>query len=404
MPMGTTSLHYPRRESLGDGLRALHRGVRRSRSASNRPAIGGRGAGGAGRRRGCRGRAAAEGELAGDPAGGERLSPGSRLLRGLQSARARDAVRLCRRAALPGQRGRRDRNGHLLEMRHRAAGNHASGGESGEVDLAADAGNPADPCHGRAGLSASHHQPATEFVRAMGPVALELLGEPNKALSSAKELRFGNRGSLSIDLEKGTWCQHGGGPGESGGVIDLVRYHLRLDKPAAIEWMRERGHLAAADRGAGSKRKIVATYDYKDETGALLFQVCRFEPKDFRQRMPDGAGGWDWKTAGARRVLFRLPEVQEAVQAERTVYLVEGEKAVLALVAAGLDATCSPGGAGKWRQEYSSVLAGADVVILPDADQPGRFHSEAISASLRGVARWVRVLELPGPARKGGRG
>src|SRR5438132_1567273 len=28
------------------------------------------------------------------------------------------------------------------------------------------------------------------------------------------------------------------------------------------------------------------TYDYTDETGALLFQVCRFPGKQFRQRRP----------------------------------------------------------------------------------------------------------------------
>jgi hypothetical protein len=31
--------------------------------------------------------------------------------------------------------------------------------------------------------------------------------------------------------------------------------------------------------------EIVAEYDYRDETGDLLFQVVRFEPKDFRQRV-----------------------------------------------------------------------------------------------------------------------
>jgi len=41
-----------------------------------------------------------------------------------------------------------------------------------------------------------------------------------------------------------------------------------------------------------NKRKIVATYDYTDESGNLLFQVVRYDPKDFRQRRPDGKGGW----------------------------------------------------------------------------------------------------------------
>src|SRR5262249_21393045 len=35
------------------------------------------------------------------------------------------------------------------------------------------------------------------------------------------------------------------------------------------------------------KRTLVKAYDYLDERGALLFQVCRYEPKGFAQRQPD---------------------------------------------------------------------------------------------------------------------
>jgi putative DNA primase/helicase len=57
--------------------------------------------------------------------------------------------------------------------------------------------------------------------------------------------------------------------------------------------------------------RIVATYDYTDEQGNLLYQVVRYQPKDFKQRRPDGCGGWTWKKS-ARQVLYRLPEVLEA--------------------------------------------------------------------------------------------
>jgi 5S rRNA maturation endonuclease (ribonuclease M5) len=92
-----------------------------------------------------------------------------------------------------------------------------------------------------------------------------------------------------------------------------------------------------------------------------------------------------------RRVLYRLPEIIQAVAAEKIVFVVEGEKAADALARVGVSATCSPGGAGKWREEYSTYLAGADVVILPDADSPGEQHCEAVAASLTGIAARVRV-------------
>ena len=57
--------------------------------------------------------------------------------------------------------------------------------------------------------------------------------------------------------------------------------------------------------GNGSRKpspRIVAEYDYPDERGDLLYQNVRYQPKDFRQRRPDGNGGWTWKLDGVRRV------------------------------------------------------------------------------------------------------
>ena len=151
-----------------------------------------------------------------------------------------------------------------------------------------------------------------------------------------------------------------------------------------------------SDNGHGSgKGKIVATYDYQDEAGNLLYQVVRSDPKDFCQRRPDGNGGYIWKMGTTRRVIYRLPEVLAAIKAGKSIYIGEGEKDVLTLVGWKLEATCNPMGAEKWRPEYSEPLRGAHVVIIPDRDEPGRRHAEQVVASLCGVAASVRVLELP---------
>ena len=52
-----------------------------------------------------------------------------------------------------------------------------------------------------------------------------------------------------------------------------------------------------------------------------------------------------------------------------------GEKDVDNLVQLGLTATTNPMGAGKWQESYSEILKGANVVILPDNDEPGRNHA-----------------------------
>jgi len=154
--------------------------------------------------------------------------------------------------------------------------------------------------------------------------------------------------------------------------------------------------LFTDDRGKGQrgKRKIVNEYNYEDEQGKLLYQVMRFEPKDFRQRRPDGNDKWVWSLRGVRRVLYRLPELLAANPAA-TVFIVEGEKDADALFKLNLVATTNVGGAGKWRPEYSGFFGGRHVVILPDNDQPGRNHAEKVARSLQGVAASVKVIHLP---------
>lgn len=55
------------------------------------------------------------------------------------------------------------------------------------------------------------------------------------------------------------------------------------------------------------ERKIDKTYDYTDEQGNLLFQTVRYEPKDFKQRRPDGKGGWIYNLKDVRLMPYNLP-------------------------------------------------------------------------------------------------
>lgn len=234
---------------------------------------------------------------------------------------------------------------------------------------------------------------ASNFVDLVEPVARRLLGEPNKTLSSRDQLRFGTRGSIAVQIagpKKGTWFDHEAGCG--GGVLDLVRNCQRLVDGEAVRWLEEQGFIPEREQ---RRKVIVAIYDYLDEQATRLSQVVRYDPKDFRQRSPDCAGEWKWNTKGVRQVLYRLPALITAVIEGRIVYVAEGERGVHALEAIGLVGTCSPGGAGKWRGEYSGALRGADVIILPDNDEVGRRHAQQVTTALRGVARRVRVLPLP---------
>jgi len=226
-------------------------------------------------------------------------------------------------------------------------------------------------------------------------VARELLGEESRERSTAKEKHFPGNSGLFVNVQKNLWYSHGNSAG--GDAAGLVKFVTGCDFANALSWLNAHDYTNGATTPAPRlASQIVAEYDYRDEEGDLLFQVVRFEPKDFRQRRPDCNGGWDWKLNGVRRVPYRLPELFRAMKAGKTIYIAEGEKGVDKLIAAGVAATCSAMGAGKWRDEYSTFLGGADVVILPDADEPGEAHCAAVAESLTGVAGRVRVLRLAG--------
>ena len=139
------------------------------------------------------------------------------------------------------------------------------------------------------------------------------------------------------------------------------------------------------------KSHLVATYSYEDENGVLLYQYLRFAPKTIRARRPNG-DGWIYNLGNVRRVLYKLPQLVDAVMTGETIFVCEGEKDVDRLRELGFAATCNPGGAGKWRREYSEFLRSANVVLLQDNDSSGETHVKVIAAAIAGVAASSRVI------------
>ncbi len=139
----------------------------------------------------------------------------------------------------------------------------------------------------------------------------------------------------------------------------------------------------------------VRFYRYTDAGGALLYEVARTTAKQFPQRRPDPSSpsGWRWKLDGVQRVLYRLPEVLAAVAAGETVYVTEGEKDADRLRELGHVATCNPGGAGKWSDTYSEVLAGATVRVIADRDTAGIKHARAVVRSLKAAGVELVLLQ-----------
>jgi putative DNA primase/helicase len=64
-------------------------------------------------------------------------------------------------------------------------------------------------------------------------VARQILGAPNPALSTPRELRWGNKGSLCVSIERNRWKDFE--TGESGDAIDLVQREHACGYLAALE-------------------------------------------------------------------------------------------------------------------------------------------------------------------------
>lgn len=148
------------------------------------------------------------------------------------------------------------------------------------------------------------------------------------------------------------------------------------------------------------QQRNIIEYSYPDEHGRLAYQAVRYDPKDFKQRRPDGKGGWLWNLQGVTRIPYRLPELLKAPQGS-TIYICEGEKAVEAARHLGVIATTNVCGAGKWTESCNKYLKGHHVVILPDNDQPGRDHAKKVAEQLAAVAYSVRIIALPDLPEKG---
>jgi len=227
-------------------------------------------------------------------------------------------------------------------------------------------------------------------------VATLLLGEPNAQLSKETELRYGAHGSLSIDLDKNTFYDHEVNAG--GGILDLVcQQGGGKTRAEAVTWLKANSLAPVEEKLV--KARVVASYDYRDESGHVLFQVQRLEPKKFIQRRPNGSG-WEYKVQGTRQVPYRLPELL-AAPLSACIYIVEGEKDADRLAALGLVATCNAGGAGKWRASHAEHFKDRTVILIPDNDDAGRDHVQKVAKSLKGIAAHVRIMGLAGLPEKG---
>ncbi|SDD96327.1 CHC2 zinc finger domain-containing protein [Desulfuromonas thiophila] len=226
--------------------------------------------------------------------------------------------------------------------------------------------------------------------------------------------------SCNVRLADGVWHCHA--CGAAGGLFDLAAAAwgcdflaalARLEAAAGIDATapapaptprRDPATAAANTSGAGP---VVATYDYCDRSGRLLYQKQRLEPgragraKEYRFRHPVAGGGWAAGRGDAAPLLYGVAELA-AAPADVPAYVVEGEKCADVLRGWGLVAVSTDSGAaGAWPDGHADLFQGRRVVVVPDHDAPGERYAGRAAAALLAAGAAVAGLRLPGLAAKG---
>jgi excisionase family DNA binding protein len=238
-------------------------------------------------------------------------------------------------------------------------------------------------------------------------VARAMLGEPLKRegvellyrCSYPERHRNGDvHPSLKVNTKKNVWaCFPCNAKGKAWALAAFLACLDPGDKAAVIASLKELGLLNGAKgrRKKDADRNPVHTYTYTDAHGIPKVRKLRYEPKSFSwQRLENGA--WLDGLAGIKTPLYRLYEIQN----EQMVVCVEGEKAADAGVMLGL-ATTTSGGVNTFRRDHAEALRGKDVVIFPDNDPPGIEDAQRVAAMVQGIAKSIRVVELPSLPHKG---
>lgn len=180
-------------------------------------------------------------------------------------------------------------------------------------------------------------------------------------------------------------------------------------------------------KASGNRTNIEAIYPYRNEKGDTVFEKVRFKGKKFSQRRYvndcvvwgleagthyetfKGSNNWSMKKRegveskefqGIEPIIYNLPEVIRAVKNQQLIFIVEGEKDADNLAKLGLIATTSFDGASKskqkqkWRESYNKYFKNANVILIPDNDEPGKAHMENVAINLEEYAASIKIIEL----------
>lgn len=212
---------------------------------------------------------------------------------------------------------------------------------------------------------------------------------------------------------------------ETNDILESVGLKMSdlFDKPLEIN----------EEKKSAFEKDIEAIYKFYDENGDLAYEKIRKKGKKFlHRRYIDGETVWgmeegiytetfpgskSWSIKerpgakkayypGQEQLLYNLPNVIKGIKEEQTIFITEGEKDSDSLITRGLIATTTSIGATKgdlgkkWPSRFNSFFKGANVVLLPDNDEPGKRFMEHIAIELKNIANNIKIVELPDLSKK----
>lgn len=212
--------------------------------------------------------------------------------------------------------------------------------------------------------------------------------------------------------KRGIWCDFADPNHSKGDLIELYMKARGVQFPQALEELSEWvGHgsrpevkyqreqalrkLKRFDRDLGPQK---GEWHYTDAEGSIIASVYRYEPE------PNQKEFLPWDAVKRRygnpdiRPLYNLPGI---LQSPRVV-VTEGEKAAQSLIDRGICATCVMGGSNSPLERTDlEPLRGKELVIWPDADEPGAKFGASFALAVQDIAKDVRLIEPPADAPEG---
>lgn len=198
---------------------------------------------------------------------------------------------------------------------------------------------------------------------------------------------------------------------DQGGKL-LVKCFAGCEQSAVIEALKARTLWPTSGNGSDGNgipqalkgKPRTGLWEYRDQNGSLLGYVARFDggiaksgkaEKDFLPFFKRDGGKWKAGAAPVPRPLYGLHKLPGH---NGLVIVCEGEKSADAAQILAPDCACLtwPGGSGAAKKADWSLMMGRNVVIWPDADEPGlKAVRDVASACRKAGAASVRTMTIP---------